>query len=166
MPTNNQTDPEAIRNSLTREVTNDAATIAGQIFRGPQPDVAHVSNDQLDAHYRQAFTSGDRQFLMQEATRDPIQFLASMDRLGVTMPPGQELQNDQPLPRGAKPNVDIPKVHEAAQAQTYPSGDAVPPPAVPQLPMTASPVPPMTLPAVPAQPPLVAAPPPPLPPPA
>jgi hypothetical protein len=146
----NQTDPEAIRDSMTREVTSDAYNIAGQIFKGPQGDVSRVSNDQLDAHYRQAFVSNDREFLMQEAGRDPAQFLASMNRLGVTMPPGEEVPQDAPLPRGARSDVPIPKPHEAAQPQTFDKPEDVPQLPTPQMPMLAPPPP---APAVPLPPP-------------
>ena len=125
---NNPQDPEALRNALTREVTTDAYNIAGQIFRGPQGDVSQVSNDQLDARYRTAFLSGDRQYLMAEAARDPAQFLASAQRLGVTMPPGEMLPQEAPLPQAAKSNVPVPKPHPEAQPQTFPASEQVPAP--------------------------------------
>ena len=126
-----------LRDSLTREASNDAYAIAQQIFKGPQPDVSRVSNEQLDERYRQAFMSDDRQYLGQEATRDPAQFLAAMQRLGVSMPPGQELQPEPALPKSAKANVPVPKPPESALQQLYPSAQAVP---------AAQPVPPMVLP--------------------
>jgi hypothetical protein len=128
---NNPQDPEALRNALTREVTTDASVIAGQVFRGPQGDVSRVSNEQLDNRYRQAFVNNDRQFLMQEAVRDPEQFLASMERLGVNMPPGEEIQPDPPLPKAAQSNVKIPKPPAAAVQQAYDTPADVP--QVPQL---------------------------------
>lgn len=152
---NNPQDPTVLRDSLTREVTNDAYAIAGQIFRGPQPDVARVSNQQIDERYRQAFLSEDRDYLMQEAVRDPAQFLAAMDRIGVQMPPGEELQPDPPLPKAAKSNAPIPKPPTAVQPTTFDDHtDVPPPPAVAAPPPTPGPVPPMQLP--------VSAPPPPL----
>jgi hypothetical protein len=149
----NPTDSQQIRDSMTREVTNDAYAVSQQIFKGQEPDVARVSNAQLDERYRQAFSTGDRQYLMAEAQRDPSQFLASMQRLGVTMPPGQALQTEPKLPSAAKPNVPLPSPPAAAlpaplaspPAMPAPSA-APPPPAVPSIPPP-SPVPP------PAQPP-------------
>jgi hypothetical protein len=139
----NQTDPEVIRNSLTREVTNDASVISSQIFRGPALDTSHVTNQQLDDHYRQAFQANDRQFLMDEATRDPVQFMASMDRLGVTMPPDKPLPPNQPLPPGARPNVSLPKPSESALQQQFSTPQEVPPPqpAAPVAPPPVAPLP-------------------------
>ena len=148
----NQTDAQALRDSMTREVSNDAYAISSQIFKGQESDVARVSNDQVDARYRQAFASGDRQYLMQEAARDPVQFLASMDRLGVTMPPGQQLPQEPKLPSSAKPNVPVPKPPESALQQMYPSPESVPAPPPPTPPM------PPPAPALPPAPPLAAAP--------
>src|SRR5215831_19608879 len=139
---NNPQDPEALRNALTREVTTDAYNIAGQIFRGPQGDVSRVSNDQLDERYRQAFLSNDRQYLMQEAVRDPTQFLAAMERLGVSMPAGEQLPTEPALPQAAKSNVPVPKPHPEAQPQTFPAPEQVPtPPMLPAPPPTPGPVP-------------------------
>jgi hypothetical protein len=121
-----QTDAQMLRDSMTREVSNDAYSIAGQIFKGQESDVARVSNDQIDERYRQAFSSNDRQYLMQEAARDPVQFLSSMQRLGVQMPPGQEVQPEPKLPAAAKPNVPVPKPPESTTQTTYQTPQAVP----------------------------------------
>ena len=153
------TDTQQLRDAVTREVTNDAYAISGQIFKGQEPDVSRVSNDQLDARYRQAFVTNDRNYLMAEAARDPVQFLASMQRLGVQMPPGQELESQPKLPTAAKPNVPLPKPPDQALPQplepTAPTPPSAPPvavpapaPAAPSLaagtlaPMTAQPAPP------------------------
>jgi len=159
-----QTDTEALRNSLTREVTNDAYAISAQIFKGQEPDVARVSNEQLDQRYRQAFLSNDRSYLMQEAGRDPAQFMASMERLGVTMPAGQELSQDPKLPKEAKANVPLPKPPESATQSTYQQFSQVPSLPLPQpapAPMPAS-LPPVSAPGpVPLAAPPAAMPPPP-----
>jgi hypothetical protein len=168
---NNPQDPTVLRDALTREVTNDAYNIAGQIFKGPQGDVSRVSNDQLDERYRQAFTNNDRGYLMQEAARDPAQFLAAVERLGVTMPPGEEIQKDPPLPSAAKSNAPIPKPPEGVQPTTFDQPSNVPPPpALPAPPMPPGPVaapPPMAMPqSAPMAPaPMAPAPPPMMPPP-
>jgi hypothetical protein len=164
---NNPQDPTVLRDSLTREVTNDAYSIASQIFKGPHEDVARVSNEQLDARYRQAFMSEDRGYLMAEASRDPAQFLAAMERLGVSMPPGEEIQPDPPLPKAAKSAAPIPKAPAATQPTTYDTPEAVPPPALPAPPPGApAAMPPMVLPPspapVPLQAPVTAMPPPPV----
>jgi hypothetical protein len=154
-----QTDTEALRNSLTREVTNDAYAISSQIFKGQEPDVARVSNEQVDARYRQAFSTNDRSYLQQEAVRDPVQFMASMQRLGVTMPAGQEITPDPKLPKDAKANVPLPKPPESATQTTYDQLQQVPAPApVVPLPQPAPAVA-MPPPVAPGGPPPLAAPP-------
>ncbi|HYW88542.1 MAG TPA: hypothetical protein VFB50_12280 [Chloroflexota bacterium] len=149
-----QSDTEAIRDSMTREVTNDAYHIAGQIFKTAEPDVSRVSNEQVDARYRQAFSTGDRTYLMQEAARDPVQFLASMNRLGVTMPPDKPLPQEEPLPKAAKANVPLPKPPESAQQPTFeqPEDVPVPPPTPPALAPPPA-MPPAMAPSAPAPPP-------------
>jgi hypothetical protein len=148
---NNPQDPTVLRDSMTREVTNDAYNIAGQIFKGPQGDVSRVSNEQLDERYRQAFQTNDRGYLMQEAARDPAQFLAAVDRIGVQMPPGEEIQKDPPLPAAAKSAAPIPKPPAGVQPTTFDTHTDVPaPPALPAPPMppgpVAAPPPPMLMP--------------------
>jgi len=132
-------DTEIIRNSLTREVTNDAYAISQQIFKGQEPDVARVSNEQLDERYHQAILSGDRNYLMAEAARDPQQFLAATDRLVASgrafVPPDAKAQPDAPLPRAARPDVPLPKVPPSLQ-QTF-----VEPPASPSIPEVSAPPP-------------------------
>lgn len=165
---NQPSDATELRNSLTREVSNDAYAISSQIFRGQEGDVARVSNDQVDERYRQAFASNDRSYLMQEAARDPNQFLASMQRLGVTMPAGEELQPEPKLPAAAKANVPVPKPPAAASRPSYDQPDQVPAPtplsSVPpvQPPPPAAPMPtPAPPPALPLAPSPAAVPPPP-----
>lgn len=142
----NPQDPEALRNSLTREVTTDAYNIAGQIFRGPQPDVAHVNNDELDQRYLQAIHTDDRQYLMSEAARDPTQFLNSIARLSdagkIFVPPDAGIPQEPPLPPGARSNVPIPQPHPDALPATFKQPDQVPAvPAVPSPPTAPGPVP-------------------------
>src|SRR5215831_19725240 len=145
-----QTDTEALRNSLTREVTNDAYAISSQIFKGQEPDVARQTNEQVDQRYQQAINTGDRQYLMAEASRDPAQFLASMQRLieagQAYMPPGSELTQQPKLPQAAKPDVPLPTVPQHAfPATVQPSALAAltPPTAAPA---PASPPPPALVP--------------------
>jgi hypothetical protein len=143
---------EILRDSLTREVTNDAYAIAHQVFKGPEGDVSRVSNEQLDERYRQAFLTEDRDYLMAEATRDPAQFLAAMDRIGVQMPPGEEIQPDPPLPKAAKSAAPIPKAPTATQPTTYGAPEDVPPALASAGAAGGAPaaMPPMVMPASPA----------------
>jgi len=170
MPKTEQ-DPEAIRNALTREVTTDAYNIASQIFPGPQGDVSHVSNAQLDERYRQAFANNEREWLTAEATRDPTQFLAAVGRLGVTMPPGEDLPQEEPLPKSARSDVPVPKAPSSALPTLYDTPDQVPtaqglpsPPAAPGPVPVGGPIPMVAAPPQPAVQP-VSPPPPPVPPP-
>jgi hypothetical protein len=142
----NPQDPEALRNALTREVTTDAYNIAGQIFRGPQPDVSHVNNDALDQRYLQAINTNDRQYLMSEAARDPTQFLSSMGRLHeagkIMVPPDAGIPQEPPLPPGARSDVPIPKPPEQSLPATFKQPDQVPAvPALPSPPTAPGPVP-------------------------
>ena len=130
-----QSETEAIRDSLTREVTNDAYAISSAIFKGQEPDVARVTNEQLDLRYQQAIMKGDRQYLMAEAARDPTQFLASMQRLieagQAYMPPGSHLEQQPKLPQSAKPNVPLPAPPPLAFPQSFEPGAPAPPAALP-----------------------------------
>jgi len=125
-----QTDTEALRNALTREVTNDAYAISNQIFKGQEPDVARQTNEQVDQRYQQAINTGDRQYLMSEASRDPAQFMASMQRLidagQAYMPPGTQLERQPKLPQAAKPDVPLPSAPEQAFPQALEAGAPVP----------------------------------------
>jgi len=103
-----RSDVEIVRDQLTREVTNDAYSIADDIFRRPEPDVARMTNDQIDARYRQAYQAGDRQYLISEAQRDPRQFLEATQRLGVQMPSEQPLEPQLALPRQAQGAAPLP----------------------------------------------------------
>ena len=81
-----------LQSEITNEVARDAPEIAKGIFgdNADHPDMAQVSNQQLDDMYRQKFLSGnpdDRQWLQAEAKRDPQQFLKVAERLNVKLPP-------------------------------------------------------------------------------
>jgi len=145
-----------IRNALTREASNDAYSIAQDVFKGTMPDVSRVSNEQLDARYHQAILTGDRQYLQAEAARDPAQFMASMKRLiddgRAVMPPDKPLEPQPALPQAAKANVPVPKPPAGAQAPTFAQPDQVPAPQ-PALPMPPAPAPLAPPPPMPAPPP-------------
>ena len=136
----NQPDSTVLRDSLTREVTNDAYAISQQIFKGQEPDVARVDNEELDTRYYQAILNDDRRYLMSEAARDPSQFMASMQRLiddqRAFMPPGSELDQQGKLPQAAKANVPLPKPPQEALPQPI-DPNAPPPPSAPPVPPSA-----------------------------
>jgi hypothetical protein len=136
---NNPPETQVLRDSLTREVTNDAYVISQQIFKGQEADVSRVTNEQIDERYSRAFQENDRQYLMAEAGRDPVQFLASMERLGVTMPPDKQVDQQAPLPRAARANVPLPPQPDHANAPTYDTPQDIPPPAA--VPPTPAPPP-------------------------
>jgi hypothetical protein len=117
---------------IANEIRRDASPIAKGVFgnNATHPDMASVSNQELDNIYRAAYLRGDRQFLMQEAQRDPQQFLDVTDRIGVPDPP----TDMQGQPTGVDPNA----------LQKALSSPAAPSP-VPQSPQPAmAPPPPVT----------------------
>ena len=136
MPGQNQKN-ELVRlqSEITNEISRDAPHIATMVFGDAKdhPDVAGVSNQQLDDVYRQKFEAQDRTWLQAEARRDPEQFLKVADRIGAKVPPPQPPPPPMPAPVAAAPLVP-----------------PVAPPAAPQLP---SPPPvPVALPVAPPEP--------------
>ena len=77
-----------LQEEITHEVTTDAESLATDVFGklGNMPDVQRVSDQELDARYRQAYTTQDRPWLIQEAQRDPEQFVTVARRIGVQLP--------------------------------------------------------------------------------
>ena len=169
MPTrySKQGEIQQMQYEVANEIRRDAAPIAKGVFgnNARHPDMATLSNAELDNMYRQAYLKGDRTFLMQEAQRDPQQFLEVTDRLGVPDPP-TDMQGN-PIPSAQSANALADKLHQqalqnAAQATPPPTPGAVgagppvaappapaalPPPASPQMPLPgmAPPTPPGTL---------------------
>src|SRR5262245_29489915 len=80
---------QQLQYEITNEISRDAAPIARGVVgnNARHPDMATVSNQELDRIYAAAYLRNDREFLMQEAQRDPEQFLQVTDRLGVPDPP-------------------------------------------------------------------------------
>jgi hypothetical protein len=136
-----QTDAESLQQDLAREVTRDAAIMAHQIFSKPEPDVMRVSDEDIDQRYTLAFRTNDRVYLMREAQRDPQQFMKSMQRLGVTMPPNKSVEIPLPLPRAADPRAPLPEVPPSVLPNAAP---------VPPAPQAGPPVPPLAPAAAPA----------------
>jgi hypothetical protein len=107
---------------IANEIKRDAKPIADGVFgnNALHPDMASVSNAELDQIYRDAYARNDRQWLMQEAQRDPQQFLAVTDRIGVPDPP----TDMQGKPTGVDPNA-LQKALQQNAAQAAPP--ALPP---------------------------------------
>jgi hypothetical protein len=116
---------------IANEIKRDAEPIAQGVFgnNARHPDMATVSNPELDQIFRDAYARNDRQWLMQEAQRDPQQFLDVTDRLGIPDPPTD--MHGQPT--GVDPNALEKALQNAAQAGPSPppgvAGMSAPPPA-------------------------------------
>jgi hypothetical protein len=143
-----------LQQEITNEVQRDAPAIAQGVFGDNKnhPDMAQVSNTQLDDLYRQKYQAQDRSWLQAEARRDPQQFLDVAKRIGVSMPaPGE------PPPVA----VDHAAIAQAVMQSAAPPAAPVMPPAMPAaLPPPSPPVMPPAPPAMIAPPPGPAAPPP------
>jgi hypothetical protein len=103
----NQHELVQLRDEITHEINTDATHLATAVFgeTADMPDTSRVSNERLDAIYRRAFERGDRQWLQQEARRDPNQFLQVTERLGVRVPQQQPTAAPAPLPVPAPEGV-------------------------------------------------------------
>jgi len=101
-----------LQDEITREVNTDAEHIATSVFGkvGAQPDMQKVTDEQLNARYREAYLNNDRSWLVQEAQRDPDQFIKVARRIGVMKPEevGQSLPQVAPLPPQPLPPVAAP----------------------------------------------------------
>jgi hypothetical protein len=87
-PGTRQNEIVRLQGEITNEIHSDAPTIAQGVFGDNKnhPDMAQVSNAQLDDLYRSKYQSNDRQWLQAEARRDPQQFLDVAKRIGVQPP--------------------------------------------------------------------------------
>src|SRR5580765_4920675 len=137
-----------LQSEITAEVNRDAPAIAQGVFGDNKnhPDMAQISNDQLDQIYIQHYQQNDRQWLQAEARRDPQQFLDIAKRIGVTAPP--------PTPPGVTPTpaptLDAQKMLSNMQANAA-AGQAAQGPAAPVVPPVSAPaaLPPPALPVAP-----------------
>jgi hypothetical protein len=104
---------------IANEIKRDAKPIADGVFgnNALHPDMASVSNAEMDRIYRDAYARDDREWLMQEAQRDPQQFLDVTDRIGVPDPP----TDMRGKPTGPDPNALQQALQNAAQAAPPPS---------------------------------------------
>jgi hypothetical protein len=138
----------ALQQEITSEVHRDASSIATGVFgeNKNHPDMAQVSNQQLDDLYRAKYQSNDRQWLQAEAKRDPQQFLDVAKRIGV-QPPNTAPGAPPIKPAGAQ------AVDQAMTAMAAPPPALPPPPVAPPSPMAAPAPLPMPLPPAAAGPP-------------
>jgi hypothetical protein len=106
-----------LQQEVFNEVQGDTEHLSRAVFGGvdDQPDLGRISNERIDQVYRQAFQSGNRDFLQREARRDPEQFLKVAERIGVSLAP----------PRPAMPPMPQPMVPQ--QPMLPPMAAAVPP---------------------------------------
>jgi len=126
-----------LQSEITNEVARDAPEIAKGIFgdNAQHPDMATVSNQQLDQVYRQKYLDQDRAWLQAEAKRDPEQFISVAKRIGVSMPqPGEPPVATPPTPQAP------PMAPPLAPVALPPVPAAVPPPGmVPPTPLPMAP---------------------------
>ena len=121
----------ALQQEITAEVHRDASSIAQGVFgeNKNHPDMAQVSNAQLDDLYRSKYQANDRQWLQAEAKRDPQQFLDVAKRIGVQPPSSAP---------GAPP---VQPANAFEKAMTANAGAAPPPLALPPAPVAPAPIP-------------------------
>jgi len=133
---------------IANEIRRDAKPIADGVFgnNARHPDMASVSNAELDQMYRDAYARNDRAFLMQEAQRDPQQFLDVTDRIGVPDPP-LDPSGKPMLPQAGSDQVMQAFQQQAQQnaAQTVPPTAGVPGAAAVPAPPAALPPPAPTI---------------------
>lgn len=154
-PGTKQNEIVRLQGEITSEISRDAPAIAQGIFGDNKnhPDMAQVSNQQLDDLYRSKYQSNDRQWLQAEARRDPQQFLDVAKRIGVQPPstapgvnppqaPGADLNNilrnaqaapaPVPGPLAAPGSPPVPGIPQALPAPP-PVALAAPPPPAPVI---------------------------------
>jgi hypothetical protein len=125
-PGTKQNEIVRLQGEITSEISRDAPEIAAGIFGNNKnhPDMAQVSNQQLDDLYRSKYQANDRAWLQAEARRDPQQFLDVAKRIGVQAPssaPG--------MPPPQAPGAALNKI--LTNAQSAPGGLPPGPPAMP-----------------------------------
>jgi hypothetical protein len=96
---------QQLQYEVGREISRDAPEISKGVFgdNSMHPDMATVSNAELDTLYRQKYLSNDRKWLQGEARRDPEQFMAVAKRIGVELPPSERMDGE--LPSAPRPNA-------------------------------------------------------------
>lgn len=127
-----------LQSEIYNEIQRDAEPIARGVFGGDNKgmtDMRGVSNDFLDNLYRQKYASGDRQWLVGEAHRDPNQFMQVSERIGVQMP---DPNQPPPSPVVAPPTAPVVPMGPTSPMQPMPVAppSMVPPP----MPMASPPM--------------------------
>lgn len=121
---------QKLQDEITGEVNADAQHISTAVFgkTGAMPDMRRATDEELNARYRNAYHTQDRQWLTQEAQRDPEQFVNVARRIGVQLP--EELGQGQlaPEPTPAFPPASPPMAAPAPVLPPIPAPVAVPPP--------------------------------------
>ena len=133
-----------LQSEVTNEIGRDAPAIARMVFgdNADHPDMAQLPNDRLDQVYRDAYASGNREWLQNEARRDPEQFLKVVGRIGVRMPtvaPGM-------------PTPPAPGAFAKTVTQQPPPALAPPAPMAPSMPPVAAAIAPVAASSAPAMP--------------
>lgn len=140
---------QQLQYEVGREIKRDAPEIAKGVFgdNSMHPDMATISNDELDALYRQKYLTNDRQWLQGEARRDPEQFLSVAKRIGVQLPPSERVD-------GELPPLPDPNALGKALAPPQPVAPPMPmaPPAAPTVPVVPPVAPPIVQPPLPGMP--------------
>ena len=126
----NQNEVALLRDQITEEVNRDAEVLGGQLFAGPansrEPDLQRVSDDNLKALYRQKYLDQDREWLTNEAQRDPQQFMKVAQAIGVVLP--------EQLPDHIPPANTLETPPGQPNAQIAPVTPPVAPPGMPMPP--------------------------------
>lgn len=77
---------ESLRDEISAEIDGDAEVLSKELFGDvATPDQERVSDPEALAYIHSLYLSGDRQTLLDEARRDPEQFLDISGKLGVIM---------------------------------------------------------------------------------
>lgn len=127
---------QQLQYEITNEIRRDAPEIAQGVFgdNAMHPDMATISNDELDDLFRQKYLTNDRQWLQGEARRDPDQFLTVAKRIGVQLPPigldGQPMAGTAPLEKTLPQNAAVPPPAAPPAAMAGMGGPMGPSPAV------------------------------------
>jgi hypothetical protein len=90
------------------------------------PDTARISDERLDEIYRRAYQRNDRQWLMSEARRDPLQFIKVARRIGV------QPASAAPVAPPAPPAPAAPAAPPVLQMPALPAAPLAPPMPMPQ----------------------------------
>jgi hypothetical protein len=84
------------------------------------PDTARISDERLDEIYRRAYQRNDRQWLMSEARRDPLQFIKVARRIGVQPASAAPVAPPAPAAPAAPPVLQMPALPAAPLAPPMP----------------------------------------------